>query len=475
MRRTKVVATIGPASEKPEVLREMIIGGMDVARIGLAHNDLETSVARFRLVREIAAELKKPVGMLVDLPGPKIRTMAFQGQGADFNQGAKVSLSAGSEKSTDTAIAVDYAEIVESVSPGDQIGFGDGSVLLSVEDKKKDRLECRVMHGGTLVGRPGVTIPAERLSLPTPTPEDLENLAVFLKEDVDMVALSFVRSAEDIQRLNLPPNPEGPLVIAKIETNLAVENLSEILEISGAIMVARGDLGVHYPLEDVPHLQKQIIRDCIAAGKPVITATQMLESMIHAPAPTRAEVSDIANAVFDGTSAVMLSAETAVGHNPSLVVETMARAAEKADENFNVAYWTEDIAKMGLGTMSEEPQAITHAITMAGARVAAELDLKAIICISGSGFTVRSMARFRPQVPILGFSTNPRTISQLSLSWGVTPILTDEAGSYEARVADALKRASAEGLLASGDLVGVLAGLNPNARSTDILRLHKVE
>ncbi len=474
-RRTKIIATIGPASESPQVLEGLIDAGMDIARIGLAHNDLQTSIDRYERVRKAAEKKRKNTGILVDLPGPKIRTAPFKGGGCDFSWGEKVTLRYGKSASSANAIEVDYEDLATSIQEGDQIGFGDGSVFLQVESVKNEDLECTVLHGGTLVGRPGVSIPAERVSLPTPTPDDLKKLDAFMELGVNLVALSFVRSAQDIKNLNLDPSPAGPLVVAKIETHLAVEQLSEIVKAAGAVMVARGDLGTQYPLEEVPHLQKQIIQECIAYGRPVITATQMLESMIHSPTPTRAEVSDIANAVYDGSSAVMLSAETAVGNNPVRVVETMARVAEKADDNFNTDNWIESMARQGMSAMPEGKSLVTHAITMAGARVAGELDLAAIICISGSGLTVRSTARFRPKVPILGFSVNPRVVSQLSISWGVKSFLAEEAGSYEARIDEAIKLASREGLVKSGDLVAVLAGLTLNAGATDVLRLMRIE
>ncbi len=481
MRRTKTVATIGPNSDSPEVLEAMILAGMDVARISLAHNTLEKSLENYRNVRAVAKKLDRNTGILLDLPGPKVRTATFESQGCNFEWGQKVSLRYGNEKSTCSMIEVDYEELATSMAMGDTVGFGDGGVILQVENIKGDELECVVLHQGHLVGRPGVHIPAERLKISTPTDIDLANLEVFLEEGLDLVALSFVRTADDIFRLNLEPPPKGPLVIAKIETSLAVENLSEIVEASGAVMVARGDLGVNYPLEEVPHLQKTIIQECIAKGRPVITATQMLESMIHGPTPTRAEVSDIANAVFDGSSAVMLSAETAIGTNPVKAMETMVRVAEKADEHFDSTTWSEAIAAQGLKDTDKDGNAkekakenITNAITMAGARVANEMDLAAIICISGSGLTVRSVARFRPGVPILGFSPDPRVIAQLSLSWGVTPFYMEESGHYEDRVAEAIKIATSNGLLSSGDLVAVLAGLQEAARVSDIIWLCKV-
>lgn len=450
------------------------MAGMDVARISLAHDTLEKLLARYRTVREVIEKLDANVGILLDLPGPKVRTAQFEGSGCNFEWKQEVLLRHGNAKSNCDVIEVDYEDLLESMGVGDHIGFGDGGVILEVSDITKESLKCSVLHQGRLVGRPGVHIPPERLKLSAPTDKDMENLAIFLEEGLEMVALSFVKTAADIHRLNLEPPPKGPLVVAKIETPMGVENLTEIVKAAGAVMVARGDLGVNYPLEDVPQLQKKIIEECISYGRPVITATQMLESMIHSPVPTRAEVSDIANAVYDGSSAVMLSAETAVGHDPVNAIKTMVRVAETADTHFDSVAWSETISEQGLSTFLGDSERVTHAITMAGARIANEMDLAAIICISGSGLTVRTVARFRPDVPILAFSPDKKVVKQLSLSWGVTPFYMEESGHYEDRVESALKIATGKGLLSSGDLVAVLAGLQESSHASDVIWLLRV-
>jgi pyruvate kinase len=289
-----------------------------------------------------------------------------------------------------------------------------------------------------------------------------------------MVALSFVRSAHDVRRVGTEPHPRGPLLVAKIETRAAVDNLGGIIEAAGGIMVARGDLGNECTIEELPHLQKKIIRDCIAFGRPVITATQMLESMVTAPAPTRAEASDVANAVWDGSSALMLSAESAVGVDPVNVVRTMSRIARRADEEFDYPVWAANLAKMRMTRNDAFEHSVTDAMTMAAWRAAAELGLNTIVCVSGSGFTVRSMARFRPASRILGFSHNPRTVKQLTLSWGTTPIQLDREGTNEEMVKRALQLARDAGHVRPGELVAVLAGVSTSARSTNVLRLEHV-
>lgn len=469
-RRTKIIATIGPASDDPAVLADMIEAGMDVARIGLAHSDLDGAIARYKRIRAVAAEMRRDVGILIDLPGPKVRTASFPDGGITVAMDDRVNVRVGNEASTATDIEVDYDHLLGDVIAGDLLTFGDGNVEIEVLAMQADHFEARVTHGGALSGRPGLRIPADRLSVSTPTPQDMLQLDAFVDEGVDIVAISFVRSGHDLRHIAVEPHPRGPLIVAKIETRAAVHNLSGIIAESGGIMVARGDLGVECPIEEVPHLQKRIIRECIASGLPVITATQMLDSMVTSPMPTRAEATDVANAVFDGSSAVMLSAETAIGKHPVKVIETMANIARRADMEFDYEGWGKRITEEHeLG--DDEAAAITDAMTMAAWRVARELDLAALICVSGSGFTVRSMARFRPKAPILGFSANPRTVAQLTMSWGVKPILAERVSSYEERVTSAVERARRERFVQSGDLIGILAGVDSSGRKTDILRL----
>ena len=452
------------------MLRAMAEAGMDVARIGLAHGTLEEALGRMRRVRQVAKEAGRRVGVLVDLPGPKVRTASFGTDGVELAVDSELEIRVGDTKSTAEVVEVNYDNLLNDIAVGDQVALGDGQVLLQVVDVAAHRATGVVLHGNVIHGRPGFRIPSDRLSMSTPTPEDMRGLDAFVSEEVDMVAVSFVRSGDDIRRVKVAPHPIGPLVIAKIETQAAVHNLDDIIEASAGIMVARGDLGTECLMEETPHLQKRIIRDCIAGGLPVITATQMLDSMVLASTPTRAEVSDVANAVFDGTSAVMLSAETAIGAHPAATIATMARIAQRADEEFDYVRWGENIRRLRM-TDADAPTSVTDAMTGASATAANELRLAAIVCVSASGFTVRSMARFRPQAAILGFSTSERTVQQLTLSWGVMPILACEKGSYEARVAEALRLAKEGGHVVPGDLVAVLAGM---AEATDVLRLVRI-
>ena len=473
-RRTKIIATVGPASDDPVVIRQMIEAGVDVFRIGLAHGSLSDAVERYRTIRQIAADANRVVGILADLPGPKVRLGQFDEGGVALVPGSTVVLRPGDPTSSASSLGVDYTDLLVDLQPSDSLAVDDGTVRLTVSSVDRTSAKAEVTYGGLVQGRPGLHIPSDRLGLATPTAEDLYKLDAFVEEGVDMIAVSFVRSAHDIRRVGTEPYPRGPLVIAKIETRAAVENLEGIIEASGAVMVARGDLGIEMGIEELPHLQKSIIRECIAYGRPVITATQMLESMITAATPTRAEVSDVANAIFDGSSAVMLSAESAIGASPVNSVATMARICERADAEFDYEGWARRLRALRSIHVSDDETRLTDAMTGAGWRAATEMGASAILCISESGFTVRSIARFRPSMPILGFSPNPRTERQLTLSWGTTPLIAPDIS--EGDLMNGLVVAARDaGHIRSGDYVAVLAGARQNrTRATDQLRLVRV-
>ena len=452
----------------------MIEAGMDVARINLAHCSVDEAIDRFQRIRRLSADMGHRVGILIDLPGPKVRAASFGEDPVELTAGSTVELRVGNSSSDASVVEVDYEDLLTDLKVGDRITIGDGTLLMQVSDKSSNKMLATVSHGGQISGRPGIHIPSDRLRISTPTPADFRALDTFIELGVDMVAVSFVRSAHDIRRVGAEPHPRGPLVIAKIETQAAVDNLPGIIEAAGAVMVARGDLGNECSLEELPHLQKRIIQQCIAGGRPVITATQMLESMITNAAPTRAEASDVANAVFDGSSAVMLSGETAIGHDPVNVVRTMNRIASRADEEFDYELWAERLAEMRMTDTARGATSVTDAMTMAAWRATSELGIKAILAISGTGFTVRSMARFRPQAQILGLSHNSRTVQQLTLSWGTLPVLVADQGSNDDMVTQAVRVARQAGHVNSGDLVAVLAGSDNRSRSANVLRLERV-
>ncbi len=471
-RRTKIVATIGPASDDPVVLAAMVAAGMDMARVTLAHGAIAEAIARIRRIRQVSPTL----GILADLPGPKVRAAPFPDDGVQVMPGEIVRLVAATEgdRSHAHTIGVIDEEVVAALMPGDRVALGDGGVVLLVTDTSTDGVSAEVQSGGRLLGKPGVSVPGSRMSRPSPTADDLERLAALVEADVDAVAVSFVRSAADMHTVRAAAG-KGPMLVAKIETPEAVENLEAIVAASDGVMVARGDLGVRLPYEDVPHIQKRIIKTGVRFGRPVITATQMLESMVSASAPTRAEVTDVANAVLDGTSAVMLSAETAVGHDPVAVVRAMATIAARAEREFDFHGWASNLGAQEVADGPSSPAAITAATTGAAWRAAIETGARTIIACTRSGATARDIARFRPELRLLAATPSVRTARQLSMSWGTEPLLVGESSSTDDIVWFAVQAAVAKGALAVGDIAVVLAGSPTEPEpATDTLRIVRV-
>jgi pyruvate kinase len=480
MRRTKIVATVGPASEDPRTLAAMVTAGMDMARLSLAHGRLDETLDRVTRVRAIAEQQGKHVGVLADLPGPKVRAAGFPEGGVLLAEGSCVDLVPAEDgsASSDSVVAVDHASLLDDIRSGDRVVLGDGAISLVVDDVSENRARAVVVTGGWAQGRPGVALPAGRFAVQSPTAHDLQLLKALVEADVDAVAISFVRSADDIRRAREALDGAGPMLVAKIETQEAVDDLEDIIATADAVMVARGDLGIRCDLEDVPVYQKRIIRSGVAYGRPVITATQMLETMVRAPTPTRAEVSDVANAVFDGTSALMLSGETAVGHDPAGAVRTMAKIALRAEREFDYAGWGARLGRQQQAQAHNAPVGlrITAAISAAAWRAAGDAEVAAIIACTNTGATARAISRFRPTVPVLGVTPSVRTARQLSFGWGITPILADVHGTTDDIVWFAVKTAVERGVVKQGDLVAVLVG-SPTRPGlvTDTLRLERIE
>ena len=457
----------------------MIAAGMDVARLSLAHATLAETLERMRRLREVAESERAVLGLLADLPGPKVRAAPFPSPGVHLAEGAEVDLVVGESKqgSDQWRITVDDPLLLSDVRPGDRVALGDGAIELLVHEVDSQRARAGVVAGGWAQGRPGVVLPAGRQSSASPTEDDLRLLRSLSDAGIEAVAVSFVRSAEDIVRARAAVGGDGPMVVAKIETQEAVDALDEVIAVADGVMVARGDLGIRCALEDVPHYQKRIIRTGVAFGRPVITATQMLESMVRAPAPTRAEVSDVANAVFDGTSALMLSAETAIGHDPVTVVSTMARVAWRAEQEFDYLTWGRNLGRQQTVEAHGAPAAvrITAAISAAAWRAATDAEVVAIIACTNSGDTARAVSRFRPTVPVLAATPSERTVRQLAMAWGITPILTDRHGTTDDIVWFAVKAAAKHGYVQAGDLVAVVVGSPSDPQpATDTLRLVRV-
>jgi len=474
-RRTKIVATIGPASESPEQIGDLIDAGVDVFRIGLAHDGIDVVLGRVSRIREVAEQKRSAAAVMIDLPGPKVRAGTFGEEGVRLVDGTEVELRPGTEPSTSKVIHVSHEALAKDLRPGDTLNLGDGRAVLSVSHVGTDMCRATVVYGGMMRGRPGVHIPSDRLNVATPTPEDIRSLDAAVEVGVEMVAVSFVRTARDIRALGLEHAPAGPLVIAKIETQAAVDNLDTILEVSDAVMVARGDLGLECSLAQLPGLQKKIIESAVRVGRPVITATQMLETMTDNPLPTRAEVTDVANAVLDGTSAVMLSGETAIGHDPVLVVKTMDEILQNAEDLFDSESWARRVESFGQTHAVDQNAQIANAVSAASVRAISGLGAPAVVCATGTGATARAICRYRPKAAVLAVTDNPRTYRQLNLMWGTTPILAESLGEGPGRISDLIAELRSRGYLAAGQVVPVVAGSSNASLAANVLRVETVQ
>ena len=453
-RRTKIVCTLGPASWSPERIDALIAAGMDVARINFSHGELERHAETIRNVREAALRAGRPVAILGDLQGPKIRVGVLPGP-VQLSPGDAVVFAPEGEHAPGE-LPTTFAELADDVEVGDVVLLADGLMELIVEEVGPPRVKMRVIHGGELTSNKGINLPTTRISIPSLTPKDLRDLEFALEQELDYIALSFVRSADDVLDLVRRVPEGGPLVVVKVEKGLALENLPAILNVSAAAMVARGDLGVELPFERVPLAQKRMIQLANLSSRPVITATQMLESMIENPRPTRAEASDVANAIIDGTDAVMLSAETATGKFPIQAVSSMVRIAQEIEDSHILEAGPHYDFPIETGVDGHVPTGRA----IAGATVEAVRRLKAplILTFTTSGSTARVVSSFRPPVPILALTDTRRTYNQLALVWGVIPILCSPEATFEEMLACGRDEAVKRGLAARGDRVVVTAG-----------------
>jgi pyruvate kinase len=423
--------------------------GLNVARINFSHGTHEQHAATIALIRQVAAEFRRPVAILGDLQGPRIRIGDLPASRM-LSEGSDVTLVPEREETGDE-IPVTYASLANDVHVGDRILINDGLIELVALEVEKPRVLARVLHGGELSSHKGMNLPGVQVSAPSLTDKDREDIAFAVEQDLEFLALSFVRRAQDIAELR-ELIPKSMLVVAKIEKDSALENIETIIRASDGIMVARGDLGVELPFEEVPYAQKRIIALCNRLGRPVITATQMLESMITHPRPTRAEASDVANAILDGTDAVMLSAETAAGQYPRLAVEAMNRIIAEIESTPQT--WRRDERRQTDRAVSTE-----FAIAAAGAAAVSMLNAPALIVFTKSGFSARIVASHRPSVPILVLTDIPRTFRQLALVWGVIPVLVPHCNTYDEMVRLALAAVQNQGLANPGDRVVVTAGV----------------
>jgi pyruvate kinase len=470
MRRTKIVCTLGPASSDAAILAAMLRAGMNVARFNFSHGTREEHWARMEALREASAVTGIPVAVLLDTEGPELRLGRLFEEPLRLEPGREVVLVPEGEPLDRYVLPVNYPRLAEEVRPGDLILLADGLVALRVMEAAEGRVRCLVCDGGEITSRKGVNVPGAELSLPALTEKDREDLVFGVRHGIDFVAVSFVRRASDVLAVRqvLEELEADVDIIAKIENREGVERIDEIIKVADGIMVARGDLGVEIPAEDVPLVQKMIIEKCNRAGKPVITATQMLESMIHHPRPTRAEASDVANAILDGTDAVMLSGETAVGRYPVEAVETMARIVCRAESAIR---YEEILARRAQGPARTVTDAISHA-TCAAAR---DLGAAAIVTSTQTGYTARMVAKYRPRAPIVAATPRPEVRRKLLLVWGVQPVLVPQIDDTDGMVAAALDAGLAAGLIKGGDLVVITAGVPVGVHgTTNMLRVHTV-
>ncbi|SMB82978.1 pyruvate kinase [Desulfonispora thiosulfatigenes DSM 11270] len=470
MKKTKIVCTIGPASQSVETLVELINNGMNVARLNFSHGNYEEHAERIGAIAKAVEITKKPIGIMLDTKGPEIRIGLIKDGKANLIAGNEITLTTDEIEGDESRIFVNYAGLPQDVKPGNQILLDDGIISLEVLNVEKSEIKCKILNSGEISNRKGVNVPDVRINLPSITEKDIADIKFGIKYGVDFISASFIRNAQDVLAIKKILEEENADIdiISKIENRQGVDNIDEILEVSEGIMVARGDLGVEIPTEEVPIIQKILIKKCNKLGKPVITATQMLDSMMRNPRPTRAEASDVANAIFDGTDAIMLSGETAAGKYPVISLQTMTRIAEKTESAIN---YDDHHRFKEIKTRKTTTDAISHA-TCSTAR---DLRAAAIITVTKTGFTARMISKYRPKATIVANTPCMRALTKLSIVWGVNPIYTDEANGTDKMIEQAIDTTLEAGFINNGDLVVVTAGVPVGlAGTTNILKVEVV-
>ncbi len=471
LRKTKIVCTMGPNLFEKGLIKPLMLAGMDVARFNFSHDTHENHLKRFKEVCRIRDELGLPVATMLDTKGPEIRIGTFAEHRVTLDAGQLFTLTTEDVEGDETRVSVTYKDLPRDVKPGCAILIDDGLVGMTVERVTDTDVCCKVNNGGTISDKKGVNIPDAHLSMPFISPKDREDILFAIENGFDFIAASFTRNADDIMQIRhimAEKHCTSINIIAKIENMEGVQNIDEILRVSDAIMVARGDMGVEIPLEEVPVLQKMLIKKCYAAGKPAITATQMLDSMMKNPRPTRAETTDVANAIYDGTSAIMLSGETAAGMYPLEAVKTMARIALRAEASID---YESRFRKRECGTQTDITSAISHATVTS----AHDLKASAIITVTKSGTTARVISKYRPSCMIIGCTTSASVWRQLSLSWGVVPLMINEESNTDDLFEHAVDSAVAANLIHDGELVVLTAGVPLGiSGTTNLMKVHVV-
>lgn len=455
MRKTKIICTLGPSSESEETLRKLMIEGMDVARFNFSHGTHEEQLEKFNRVKRIREELGLPVAALLDTKGPEIRLKTFENDKAELKQGSHFTLTTREVLGNESIVSITYKDLPKDVKVGGRILLDDGLIELLIDEIDDTEIHCTVVNSGVISNRKGVNVPDTNLSMPFISQKDYEDICFGIDHGFDFIAASFTRTAEDILQIRKileEKNCNNISIIAKIENMQGVQNINEIIRVSDGIMVARGDMGVEIPLEEVPVLQKKIIQKVYQAGKQVITATQMLDSMMKNPRPTRAEATDVANAIYDGTSAIMLSGETAAGAYPVEALQTMVKIAERTEIDIN---YRRRFEEKGTGVITDVTNAISHATCTTGM----DLNAAAIITVSKSGRTARMISKFRPTCPIIACTMSESVWRRLNLSWGVQPVIITERDTTDDLFETAVEAAQKKGYVKQGDITVITAGV----------------
>ena len=471
MRKTKIVCTIGPASENENEFKELVLNGLNVARLNFSHGTHEEHKAKIDVIKKVRKDLDSSIAIMLDTKGPEIRTRDFENGSAELIKGQEFILTTRDVLGSNKIASVTYEDFSRDVKEGDTVLVDDGLISLEVMEKINDTdLKCVVKNGGTVKNKKGINVPNVQINLPALTQRDIEDIKFGIEQGVDYIAASFIRSAEDVISIRRILEKENAdiMIISKIENRQGVENIDEIIEVTDGIMVARGDLGVEIPAEEVPLVQKILIKKCNDAGKPVITATQMLDSMMRNPRPTRAEVSDVATAIFEGSDAIMLSGETASGSYPVEAVQTMARIAEMIENSLDY----EDILKAKkIGCTNK----IADSISYATCRTCLDLKASAIISATSSGYTAAAVSKFRPAAPIIAATESEQVMRKLSLYWGVYPVKINKMNSTDEIIEKSVERALELGYIENGDLTIITAGVPVGiSGSTNLLKVHIV-
>ena len=463
IKKTKIVCTLGPVSENEETLRELIKNGLNVCRLNFSHGSHEEHKGRMDLVKKLREELNMPTAILLDTKGPEIRTGKFDAPEVLLEEGQTFTITMKDVMGDKERCTVSYKGLANDVKTGDTILIDDGLVGLTVKVVNGDDIVCEVQNSGIVKNHKGVNVPGVKVNLPAITEKDRSDIEFGIEQGIDFIAASFVRKVSDvlaIREILEENNATHIKIISKIENQEGVENLDEIIEVSDGIMVARGDLGVEIPTEEIPVVQKLMIKKCNEAGKPVITATQMLDSMIRNPRPTRAEVTDVANAIYDGTDAIMLSGETAAGKYPVEAVKTMATIAKRAEETMR-----------NRRTKINKSKNVTDAISYATCTTAMDLDARAILSSTASGHTARMVSKFRPDCPIIATTSDESVRRQLSLTWGVLPVMRNKSANTDQVIVNSIEAAKTAEYVNENDIVVITAG---GSETTNLIKVETV-